>query len=843
MTASYSAGGNGPFDFGNDPYVYPQFIGRAMRAPTINDVLTPGTRWQNNSVVPPVIYTTTGAGRWLLGGDNPATNTTLGTVYLATYAELSAGSAASDEYVPSSNDVYTYVNSVAISGAPVATTTTSGIGELATDAEAVAGTVSTGVLALFVTPSNLTPVFASPPALGGTLAAAVTSTDLTADGTGAVSLGSNAAADFTVATGDLSLIATLSSVVITGNEAVADAVQINATTALGGVDINAGTGGLTIDSGGILSLDSAGVTNLTATGAFDVTVSSTAGSMILSAGEDAADAIQILSTAGGMNIAATGEATQDIDITNTGGSVNITATENAALAIYLHANGGASETIRLRSDQGTGANSIDILSDVGGCTVTTGLDAAAALYLHANAGTSETIKIHSDQGTSASSIDILSDVGGVAVTTGLDNANSIYLHANAGTSETIKIHADQGTGAASIELLSDVGGLTLQSGLASADAININASDAAGGIDIDAGTAGVIVDTTGGISLDSAAASNFTATGAFDITVNSTAGSVILDGGEAVADAIQITSSDAAGGIDINAGTGGLTIDSGGILSLDSAGATNLTATGAFDVTVSSTAGSVILDGGEAVADAVQITASDAAGGVDINAGTGGIAADTTAGISLDAATASNLTVTGAADLTLQSTAGAVNVISGEANADSINVTSGGGMSIVATGAAAKDVLLTCTSGSMTLTSGENVSDALNLTASGAASGMTLSAGTSGITLSSGIVNKITTVATAATPYAVLGTDSVITTNSGAGALTLTLPAAPATGRTIVVYDGAGQAAAGGNVTISGNGKNIAAAGSSAATKLLTTAYSSMTLYYNGTIWIGQKIT
>ena len=83
-----------------------------------------------------------------------------------------------------------YADNLAIAGSPVSTETVAGIGQLATNAEAVAGTPSTGALALFVTPSNLASVFAAPPAIGGTTPAAATFTDLTATGTISVSLGS-----------------------------------------------------------------------------------------------------------------------------------------------------------------------------------------------------------------------------------------------------------------------------------------------------------------------------------------------------------------------------------------------------------------------------------------------------------------------------------------------------------------------------------------------------------------------------------------------------------------------------------------------------------------------------
>lgn len=131
----------------------------------------------------------------------------------------------------------------------------------------------------------------------------------------------------------------------------------------------------------------------------------------------------------------------------------------------------------------------------------------------------------------------------------------IYLHANGGAAETIDIHSDQGTGVASINIHSDVGGVTIASGLASADAINITASNAASGIDIDAGTAGVAIDTTGPISLDAAMASNMTTTGAgIDLTLSSVGGSVVVTSNEAVATAVSISATDAVGGIAISAG-------------------------------------------------------------------------------------------------------------------------------------------------------------------------------------------------------------------------------------------------------------------------------------------------
>lgn len=70
------------------------------------------------------------------------------------------------------------------------------------------------------------------------------------------------------------------------------------------------------------------------------------------------------------------------------------------------------------------------------------------------------------------------------------------------------------------------------------------------------------------------------------------------------------------------------------------------------------------------------------------NSAAGAISADTAAGISLDAATASNFTVTGAADLTLTSTAGSIPITAGEADAAAIALQAASGGLDIDTGLA-----------------------------------------------------------------------------------------------------------------------------------------------------------
>lgn len=589
-----------PYNIAVDTYVWPVFL-QGRRDPTSNDIYNPGTRWYNE--LTGIIYETTGNGGWNQGGGAPASTTSYGSVLLTDNSE------------PVATKVY--VDAIAIAGAPVSTETVAGIGQLATDAEALARTPSTGALALFITPSNLDPILASPSAIGSTTAAAGTFTVLTADGTGAVSLGSSTAGDFTVATGDLSLIGTAGSVVINGGEAVDDAIQL--TSAAGGLAVSVAKSAViasTETNADSVQVTSAGGMDITATGAAgkDIDIVCTSGSVNITGGENAQDSVVISSSVGGIDILATGAAAgEDIDITASS-SINLTSTENAANAIYLHANGGGSETITIYSDQGIGADSINLVSDVGGVLIQTGLSGANAIYLHANGGVSETIQIRADQGTGASSIALVSDVGGISVTSGLNSADCIYLHADAGTSEKIRIRADQGTGVDSVSLVSDVGGLTLTGGLGNADAINITTSNVAGGIDIDAGTGGFIVDTTGTISLDATAAANFTTTGPYDLTVRSTTGSIIVDGGEAAVDAVQVNASNAAGGVDIDAGTGGVTLDTTAGFSIDGATASNVTVTGASqDLTLSSVGGSVNVTSTENAANAIYLHANGGA--------------------------------------------------------------------------------------------------------------------------------------------------------------------------------------------------------------------------------------
>ena len=617
----------------------------AERAPASSDILPAGQLFVDQSVSPHAVYTSLGNGEFAEGGNEPATTSSFGIVELATLAELQGGTAPAGAYVPTANDVATVIAGVVVGAVPPANESQAGIAEIATQVETDAGTDDTRI----VSPLKLATYVAGGSGNGSFVDLTATGTVSFTGATGAYSITSATASDVGV-TGagiDLTVDSAAGQLILTGGEAAANAVRIQADDAAGGIDIDSGSAGIAIDSTGAISLDAAAASNFSVSGAgVDLNLASSAGRIIATAGEDAAD------------------------------------------AIYLHANAGTSEKIRVHADQGTAADSVSLASDVGGITLSSGLASNDAINLSASAGGVDIdgalqVNIASSQnaataivinasaggiditntGTAGEDIDIASSGASVNLSSTENAAQSIYLRANGGTSETIDLHVDQGTGVASLNLHSDVGGVTIDSGLASADAINIVASNVAGGIDINSGTAGFDVLTTGAISLDSAADSNLSVNGAFPLVVESTLGQLLVTSGLAGGDSIWLLASDAAGGVDIDSGTGGFSVDSTGTVSLDGAAASNFSVSGAgIDLTLASASGTVIVNAGENTADAIYLHA---------NAGTSEkIRIHADQGTSADS-------------VELESDVGGITLTSGLASADAINLSaSAGGVDI-----------------------------------------------------------------------------------------------------------------------------------------------------------------
>jgi len=102
------------------------------------------------------------------------------------------------------------------------------------------------------------------------------------------------------------------------------------------------------------------------------------------------NAIEFETTSGPIQILADGDGTGDITI-DANDTITIVSTDLAANGIYLHANGGTSEGIKIHSDQGTGDESVLVSSDVGGVTIEA---KAGSIDIEATGGTDGDIGIN-----------------------------------------------------------------------------------------------------------------------------------------------------------------------------------------------------------------------------------------------------------------------------------------------------------------------------------------------------------------------------------------------------------------------------------------------------------------
>ncbi len=163
---------------------------------------------------------------------------------------------------------------------------------------------------------------------------------------------------------------------------------------------------------------------------------------------------------------------------------------------------------------------------------------------------------------------------------------------------------------ASVLSLADTDGdttVTVSTGLTDTDTIRLT-TPAAGTVDVDSGTGGAHVDSTGTISLDAAAASNFsTSVGALTLagvsldidatagaaTIDATAG-VSIDGGAASNFSTSVGALTLAGvSLDIDASAGAATIDATAGVSIDGGAASNFS-TSAGALTLSGTTNTIV---------------------------------------------------------------------------------------------------------------------------------------------------------------------------------------------------------------------------------------------------------
>jgi len=429
-------------------------------------------------------------------------------------------------------------------------------------------------------------------------------------------------------------------------------------------------------------------------------------------------------------------------------------------------------------DVGTGG--IDALATGGVISISTtgagkdiNLDAqSGSVLIDGGEDTADAVKITASNTTGSATLHLDSQGSG-------NNAILVSSSGGIDVNSTKRVTINTTTASEDIALDAEAASVFIDGGEGVADAVRITASNAAGGIDVDAGTAGIDIKSTGGVV-------NVTNTGAGkDINIDSTQGSVLVDGGEATADAVKITASgtgattslhlNSAGtgnsAVDIDS-AGGIDIDAGGQVTLDAANTITVSNSGAAkDITIDSAAGSVNIDGGEAAANAVYINASNAAGGIDIDAGTGGLDVDIVGNINVDSSTGDvNVRNAGAGkNITVDSAAGSVLVDGGEIAANAVKVTasgsgaattlhinsagtgtsavdidSAGGIDVDAVdtitinnSGAAKDITIDSAAGSVNIEGGQAAADAVRINTSAIAGGIDIDAGTGGIAVDS----------------------------------------------------------------------------------------------------------
>jgi len=560
------------------------------------------------------------------------------------------------------------------------------------------------------------------------------------------------------------------------------ATWINAGGGSGAFTTVATTAGITCGTTLVVGTTLAVLGNTTLNTGLGVVQSSAAGILSSSDGTDG----QVL-------IASTGAAAPAWAAITAGAGINVT---NGAGSIQIDA---------------TGATAVNYPTDVAGPVVPTGLGAVNVLggsNITTDGTVANTITIDLDNdvavtGGLTAGHDLIMSGGSMTITADDDVAQAVYIHANGGTNETIDIHSDQGTGVSAIDIHADVGGIDIDSGLSTVDAINITASDAAGGIDIDSGTGGFDVLTTGAVSIDGGAASNLTVTGAFDLDVGTTLGSLNLTAGEAAADAIVIDATDAAGGIDVDCGTGGFSLVCGnGTVAIESG-------TGAINVGVDAaaktvTVGSVTGAAATVLQSGTGNTSITSTGTIDID-GTGAISINSTGGAlnigddndaqAINVGTsASARTVTigntntttgvvldsGSGDITANATLGSVVLNSTEDVADCIYLHANAGTTETIRlhsdqGTSSTSVHMQSDVGGCAMTAGLAAANSIVINASNAAGGIDIDYGTGGMTIDA--TNGAFTLQTG-TGAISLGADAVaktvtVGTTTGAGATTI----------------------------------------------------------------------
>lgn len=394
--------------------------------------------------------------------------------------------------------------------------------------------------------------------------------------------------------------------------------------------------------------------------------------------------------------------TGDFDISDTG-SISLTSTNDAPGAITLDVDGGTSETLLLRSQQGTGASSINITSLAGGVTIQGALATADAINILSGA----TGGIDMDYGSAGMTV-----TGANGAFTLASGTGTVSLSSDAAAT-TVNI----GTGAAVVKTIS-IGGT-------GANVIAIGNTQTAGSVSVgDAMTSGTI--TIGGSGAQTGTIALAPGTGAqtVNIATGGTGIKTVNVGTGAVANVVTIGTATGAASLSLLSGSGNMTAASGGTLLLDSAGV----------LEINSSAG-VIGIGNDAVAQDINIGTGAAARiitvgnittttGLALNSGTGGIAMVSTGTGDITLASADTVLIDAAGVIEINSSAGVIG-IGNDAVAQNINIGTGAGARTITMGNSTSTTSVVIDVGT----------GALNLGTTGTAHATTVGSTTAGSTL------------------------------------------------------------------------------------------------------------
>ena len=328
-----------------------------------------------------------------------------------------------------------------------------------------------------------------------------------------------------------------------GTDNSADAVNIGNGTAARTISIgteaatahivnigNAAAGALSLDSAAAISLDGGAASNFSVSGAgIDLTLASAAGRVVLNGEEAAANAITLLSAAGGL----------DADVAL---QMNLASSQNAADAVVISASAGGIDV----TAAGAAGEDLDLSCTSGSVNVVAGEAIADSVKIESTAGGVDILASGAGAGLD---IDIVNTGGSVNISATESAADAVKLEATLGG---IDILASGAAAGEDIDIVATGSSVNVESTEADANAIVLNASNAAGGMALSSGSAGLLVDTSGVLELNSSA-------GVIGIGNDAVAQNINIGTG-AAARTVTVGNATGASALVLQSGTGDITL-------------------------------------------------------------------------------------------------------------------------------------------------------------------------------------------------------------------------------------------------------------------------------------------